>query len=261
MLERRRPSPARRISQATWELVRSLIEQDWSPEQVSGWLFREQDVCVSHEWIYQRIYQDKREGGGLHHHLRSQKKRRKRYGTYSRRGKMQGCRSIEERPKIVEHRRRLGDWEADTITGARHKAAIVSLVERKSRLVLLKKVARKTAAAVAQAILELLAAFSGKVHTVTSDNGREFANHEQIAAQLKARFYFAHPFASWERGTNENMNGLVRQYFSKSCDFRTITDAEVEHVIERLNTRPRKTLGFRTPQPVFFKQQSVALQC
>ena len=163
------------------------------------------------------------------------------------------------RPKIVEQRKRLGDWEADTIIGTQHKEALVSLVERKSRFVLLKKVARKTAVMVEQAIIELLAAFSDKVHTLTSDNGREFANHQQIASQLKARFYFAHPFAAWERGTNENTNGLVRQYFSKNCDFTIITDAEVEHVVQRLNTRPRKTLGFRTPQQVFFKQSSVAL--
>lgn len=261
MQKRRRLSHLPRICSTTWKLIESLVEQDWSPEQVSGWLFKEHCVRVSHERIYQHIYGDKTEGGMLYQHLRCQKKRRKRYGSYSRRGQMPGCRSIDKRPKIVEARSRLGDWEADTIIGRQHKEALVSLVERKSRLVLLKKVARKTAGMVEQAIIELLAAFSGKVHTLTSDNGREFANHQQIAAHLKARFYFAHPFAAWERGTNENANGLVRQYFSKNCDFTTITDAEVEQVMQRLNTRPRKTLGFRTPQQVFFKQSPVALQC
>ncbi len=137
--------------------------------------------------------------GALHHHLRCRKQRRKRYGTHSRRGLIPNRTSIDERPKVVEAKQRVGDWEADTIIGRGHRSAIVSLVERKSKLVRLCKVERKSAEQVAQASLELLSPLSDKVHTITSDNGGEFAQHERIAAGLGARFYFAHPYASWER--------------------------------------------------------------
>ena len=252
---------ATRIDAATWLQVESLLRQDWSPEQISGHLKRELKLSLSHERIYQHIYTDKAAGGDLHHHLRCQKKRRKRYGSYDRRGHIPQRVSIEERPQIVETRGRIGDWEADTIIGQNHHHALVSLVERKSKLTLLKKVERNTAEAVEQAISQLLRPLAAQVHTITSDNGREFSNHQAIATQLQAHFYFAHPYASWERGTNENTNVLVRQYFPKKSDFSKIDDAELERVMERLNTRPRKTLGFKTPNQVFFKHQSVALRC
>ncbi len=252
---------ATRIAQATWLEVEALLLKDWSPQQVSGYLGREQKQSLSHERIYQHIYADKAAGGDLHRHLRCQKKRRKRYGSYDRRGQIPQRISIEERPKIVETRRRIGDWEADTIIGQKHQQAIVSLVERTTKLCLLKRVARNTAEAVEQAMRELLQPVTAQVHTITSDNGREFSHHQAIATQLRANFYFAHPYASWERGTNENTNGLVRQYFPKKSDFSKISDEEIERVMERLNTRPRKTLGFRTPNQVFFKHQPVALRC
>jgi IS30 family transposase len=248
-----------RISAATWALIESLLRQDWSPEQVSGWLSKEKSVGVSHERIYQFIYADKARGGTLFHHLRCRKRRRKRYGSYDRRGQLPNCRSIEERPQIVEQRKRLGDWEADTIIGQNHQQAILSLVERKSKLCLLKKVARNTALAVEQAIEELLRPLAAKVKTITSDNGREFANHQSVEKKLKARFYFAHPFAAWERGTNENTNGLVRQYFPKGSDFSKITEQDIQRAMARLNNRPRKRLNYRTPQRVFFKEQKIAL--
>lgn len=248
-----------RISTATWALIESLLYQDWSPEQVSGWLIKEKHESVSHESIYQYIYADKAAGGALFHHLRCRKRRRKRYGSYDRRGRMPHCRSIEERPKIVEERKRLGDWEADTIIGQHHRGAIVSLTERKSKLCLLKKVERNTAEAVEQALEELLRPITAKVKTITSDNGREFANHQSIEKKLKATFYFAHPFAAWERGTNENTNGLVRQYFPKGSDFSKLTEADINRATMRLNNRPRKGLNYRTPQQVFFKQQKIAL--
>ena len=235
------------------------MRQDWSPEQVSGWLLKEKRLQVSHERIYQYIYSDKATGGTLFQHLRCRKKRRKRYGSYDRRGQLPNCRSIEQRPKVVEQRRRLGDWEADTIIGQNHRAAIVSLVERKSKLCLLKKVERNTAASVEQAIEELLRPLAAKVYTITSDNGREFANHQSVAKKLKANFYFAHPFAAWERGTNENTNGLVRQYFPKGSDFSKITERDIQRATARLNNRPRKRLNYRTPQGVFFKEQRIAL--
>jgi IS30 family transposase len=189
--------------------------------------------------------------------LRCQKVRRKRYRRYDRRAPLQGRCRIENRPKIVEATRRLGDWEADTIIGRVHQQAIVSLVERKSKFVRLQKVRRNTAELVGQAVREQLQPL--QVHTITSDNGREFAHHQRIAQQLQANFYFAHPYASWERGLNENTNGLVRQYFPKKSDFSKITDRQINKVVEQLNNRPRKTLGYRTPNEVFFKQPLVAL--
>ena len=161
-------------------------------------------------------------------------------------------------------RSRLGDWEADTIVGKGHQQAIVSLVERKSnksKMTLLAKVEHATAEAVEAAIARLLQPLAQRVHTITSDNGREFARHQQIASKskLQADFYFAHPYASWERGLNENTNGLVRQYFPTGSDFTSITEESIEHVMQRLNHRPRKTLGFITPHQVFYEPSSVAL--
>jgi transposase, IS30 family len=257
--ERKLKHVAIRIEPQTWALVESQLRQDWSPEQVSGWLKGERHLSVSHERIYQYIYTDKARGGSLHQHLRCRKQRRKRYGSYERRGHIKGCRSIEERPKVVETKRRLGDWEADTIIGAHHKEAIVSVVERKSKLCFLKKVTRNTAEAVARALEELLQPVQEKCHTITSDNGREFADHRAIAASLQAGFYFAHPYASWERGLNENTNGLVRQYFPKKSDFSKIKDLDVQRAMDRLNNRPRKRLGYKTPNQVFFKQKPIAL--
>lgn len=254
---RRRLRVALRIESQTWQQVESLLRQEWSPAQISGRLQLEHQPAVSHERIYQHIYADKRAGGTLHLHLRCQKARRKRYGRYDRRAQLQGRRSIETRPKIVEAKRRRGDWEADTIIGRGHQQAIVSLVERKSKLTRLEKVTRNTAELVGQAIREQLQPLV--VKTITSDNGREFAQHQRIARHLKADFYFAHPYASWERGLNENTNGLVRQYFPKKSDFSKITDRQIKKVVERLNNRPRKTLGYKTPNEVFFKQPLVAL--
>ena len=244
-----------RSAAATWRLVASLLRQEWSPEQIAGRLRREGRARLSHERIYQHIYADKAKGGTPHQHLRCRKVRRKRYGSYSRRGQLPNRTGIEQRPEVVAAKRRIGDWEADTIIGKGHTAALVSLVERKSKLTRLGCVARPTAAAVARAAVTLLMPVAAKVCTITSDNGREFAQHQEIAAELGARFYFAHPYASWERGVNENTNGLVRQYFPKDLAFTSITDAQVRRAQERLNNRPRKTLGYRTPNEVFFKEQ------
>jgi IS30 family transposase len=249
--QRRRKANARRIPAETWAQIDAKIRQDWSPEQISGWLKKNTDTVVSHEWIYQHIYLDKRNGGDLHIHLRCQKKRRKRVGSYDRRGKIPNQVSIDERPEIVEKRARLGDWEADTMIGTGKQGAIVTLVDRKSRLTLLKQVSRRTATAVEQAILELLRPFQERTHTITCDNGKEFASHQRIAQKLQARVFFAHPYSSWERGTNENTNGLIRQYFPKGSDFSAITDDQISFVKERLNHRPRKCLDFQVPAMVF----------
>jgi IS30 family transposase len=248
-----------RIAWDTWQLVEQLLRQEWSPEQIAGWLKRTKQPTVSHECIYLYVYAEKRRGGTLHQHLRSQKKQRKRYSGYIRRGQIPNRISIEKRPQIVANKSRFGDWEADTIVGARHKGGILSVVERKSKLVRLRKLTTKAAAEMKDNAIELLAPLASKVHTITVDNGKEFCEHELIAAGLQARIYFAHPYSSWERGLNENTNGLVRQYFPKKYDFTKITDQELQQVEDRLNNRPRKTLGYKTPNEVSFKQRSVAL--
>jgi IS30 family transposase len=248
-----------RIAWQTWQQVEQFLRQDWSPEQIAGRLKLTQQPTVSHECIYLYIYAEKRRGGTLHQHLRSQKKQRKRYSGYIRRGQIPNRTSIDKRPKIVASKSRFGDWEADTIVGARHKGGILSAVERKSKLTRLRKLATKGAAEMKDNTIELLTPLAAQVHTITVDNGKEFCEHELIAAGLHARIYFAHPYASWERGLNENTNGLVRQYFPKKSNFADITNSDLERVAELLNNRPRKTLGYRTPNEVFFKERSVAL--
>lgn len=249
--ERRKSKIKPRISDDTWLVVKQLISMDWSPEQISLWLKSFCAVSISHEWIYQYVLQDKAAGGDLYRHLRCQKQRRKRYGSYNHRGQLIGRISIDERPAIVDRRSRIGDWELDTIIGKNHQQAIVSLTERKSRYTLIKKVGRKTAQCVSDAIIELLSPFASWVHTLTSDNGKEFADHKNIADKLNAKFFFAHPYASWERGLNENTNGLIRQYFPKGSDFTTITQKEIDQAMDKLNNRPRKCLGMKTPNQVF----------
>src|SRR5918993_3151638 len=226
-----------RITWQTWQEVERLLRQDWSPDQISGHLKRAQQPSVSHEWIYLYVYADKRRGGTLHRHLRSQKKHRKRYSGYIRRGQIPNRTWIDKRPQIVARKGRFGDWEADSIIGARHKGGILSLVERKSKLTRLRKLATKAAAEMKDNSIELLAPLAAKVHTITVDNGKEFCEHELIATGLHARIYFAHPYASWERGLNENTNGLVRQYFPKKYDFARFTDQDLQLVEDLLNNR------------------------
>ena len=249
----RRAKNARTIDDATWQFAQERLMLQWSPEQISG------HAAISPETVYQRVYADKRAGGLLWENLRCQKQRKKRYGKIDRRGRVPDRLSIGDRPAIVETRSRIGDWEADTVIGKNHEQAIVSIVERKTGFTLIHKVERKTALAVSQAMIGLLKPHRKKVRTITSDNGKEFAEHEEIAYTLKAGFCFAHPYSSWERGTNENTNGLIRQYFPKNRDFTTITQQEIDRAMERLNNRPRKRLGYKTPNQVFFKS-GVALQ-
>lgn len=256
----RRPRARRHIQPQTWAWIETQLRQDWSPEQITLWMETYRADRVSHEWIYQYIYADKRAGGDLHSHLRCQKKRRKRYGAAERRGQITQRVSIEQRPKIVAARTRLGDWEADTVLGTKSSYALVTLVERKSRFTLLKKIQRRTAAAAKAAIVHLLQPYPLKTLTITCDNGKEFADHQAIAAELNTAVYFAHPYASWERGTNENTNGLLRQYFPKGSDFSKITAEQVQWAQNRLNKRPRKCLSIRTPEMVFFNLTDVALE-
>ena len=262
-LRRRYDKAQPRIGNPVWQLVEALIRDEWSPEQIVGRVEMEQGVSISHEWIYQHVYTDKRSGGNLYRFLRCQKVRRKRYGLYSRRGTIPNQVSIDERPAIVDAKRRFGDWEGDTVIGKSHRGALVTLVERKSLYTVIRSVIHKTAAAVRAAVVDGLTPYIDRVHTITYDNGREFADHEGMASDLETRIYFAHPYASWERGLNENTNGLIRQYFPKDRDLRTVTTREIEKAMDKLNHRPRKSLGYRTPYEVFFNTRTsltVALQ-
>lgn len=254
-----------RVAAETWAIVAVKLAETWSPEQISGHLKVNGQATVSHEAIYQHIYADKRAGGTLHRALRCQKVRRKRYGGRERRGTIPNQVSIDLRPAVVAERGRFGDWEGDLVIGAGQKQALVTLNERTSRYTLIAHVPKKTAQAVSDAMVSMLTPFAACVHTLTTDNGKEFAQHERIAKQLGADFFFAHPYASWERGANENMNGLIRQFFPKKMAFESITLGDIELAMHRLNHRPRKCLGFKTPHEVFMKQlhsrhNAVALQ-
>ncbi len=250
--ERRRGKVKAKISPTTWSDIEAAIEQQWSPQQISGRRALEGKPRASHEWIYQHIYGDKRRGGTLHEHLRCRRKRKKRYGAYAKRGVLVNQISIDQRPALVHEKTRLGDWEVDSVIGKGHHQSIVTMVERKSKLLRMRKLEQKTgsltSAAICAALQDLV------VHTITSDNGREFSEHEQMAHKLKADFYFCHPYSSWERGVNENTNGLIRQYFPKQTAFASITERDIKEAQEKLNHRPRKTLGYRTPHEVYFQE-------
>lgn len=255
-----------RISERVWAEVDEKLASGWSPEQISGRLALEggnkSRAAISHEWIYRHIYRDKQAGGTLYLNLRGRKQYRKRYGRYDKRGSLVNQTSIEQRPKIVDKKTRFGDWELDTVLGKRpQKKVIVTMTERKSKLLRMKMISRRKGDLVKDAVCQKLAGLV--VKTLTSDNGREFSEHQAIAKALNASFYFCHPYASWERGLNENTNGLIRQYFPKNSLWDNISQSRILKVQETLNNRPRKSLGFRTPNELFFKHHqqliSVAL--
>lgn len=234
----------------------ALLRLQWSPEQVASRL------PVSHETLYQHVYADKTQGGTLWKNLRCQKQKRKRYASgRDRRGQIPNRRPLSERPAHIEGRKQVGHWECDTVIGANHEQAIVTVVERKSGYAVMAKVSNKTADLVGQAIIKALTPFEARVKTLTYDNGKEFCGHALIDEALNSTGYFARPFASWERGTNENFNGLLRQYVPKKRPMKNINDEEIKMIENRLNNRPRKRLGFRTPAEVFHQSLSrVALR-
>lgn len=196
--------------------IKELIEQQLSPEQVAGYLLEHRGISLHHETIYQLIYEDKKAGGTLYKQLRiMSKKYRKRYGSYDSRGQIKNRVSIDDRPQIVDNKERIGDWEGDTVIGKGRKSALLTLVERKTLYTMIFRLTGKQAALVAQTAVSGMKELAETIHTITLDNGLEFAHHEQIAVGLKADIYFAHPYSSWERGINENTNGLIRQYFPK----------------------------------------------
>lgn len=229
-------------------VIESKLRLEWSPEQVSGWLLEEHEQLISHETIYLHIWANKRAGGDLYQHLRRQgKKYDKRRNGKSTRGQIKNRVSIDDRPGIVDDKSRIGDWEIDTMIGKGHSGALVTIVERVTKFTVSAQVNSKSADDVTEATIALLRPFKDVVHTITADNGKEFAYHEKISKALSTDVYFAHPYSSWERGLNENTNGLIRQYFPKNTDLKTVTNMAVKKAINLLNSRPRKDLGFKTP--------------
>lgn len=244
-----------------WILVESyLTEQQWSPEEISGYLKKNTEHRVSHEAIYLHIYQDKDRGGLLYKELRQgHRKRRRRKNTKDRRGMIKGRVGIEKRPEIVEEKTRLGDLEMDTVIGRPGGPVLVTMVDRLSKYTFIGLAASKQADDVSAVIYELLKDFKGVIKTATYDNGKEFAYHEMLNEMLHIDSYFARPYHSWERGLNENTNGLIRQYFPKRSDFRELTPNDVLRVQNLLNSRPRKTLDYATPHDIFLAQPQLAL--
>ena len=244
---------ARQFSTTEWQLVEIYLRLHLSPQQVSDRLALEGRLVISTESIYQYAYANKALGGDLVTYLRCQKVRRKRYASgHERRGVLKNRIGIEHRPAVVDLKNRIGDWEGDTVIGKGHKGALVTLVERKSRYTLAHPLTSKHSDGVTQAIIELLRPHRKVCKTLTFDSGKEFAEHEFIADCLGAKVYFAHPYCSWERGLNENTNGLLRQFFPKKSSLLKVTKAQVDEAVYRLNHRPRKCLGYRTPHEVFY---------
>ena len=246
---------ARRINEADWNQVADYIRLDLSPQQAIERLHLEQgrQRQISHETVYQHLYARHKMGCSLIKHLRGQKPYRKRYGSgEQRRGAIKNRVSIDDRPDIVNQKVRLGDWEGDTIIGKHQQGVVITLVDRASRFTLAERRHSKHAKGVTQSIRRLFAPHQDKCHTVTFDNGKEFALHAELRTHLQVAVYFAHPYCSWERGLNENTNGLLRQYFPKNTNFKTIHQQELQRAVDKLNHRPRKCLGYRTPYEVFY---------
>mgnify|MGYP001125478793 CR=1 FL=1 len=230
-------------------LIDSKIKEKWSPEQISGWLNEDHCISISYETIYQHIWSDKRSGGHL---FKSLRRKGKAYQSRSKdkqagRGFIKNRISIDERPQVVEDKSRIGDWEIDLVIGKGHSGALVTIVERKTSFTVSTRVDDKSAKTVTAATIALLAPFKDAVLTITADNGKEFAYHEEMTKHLECGVYFADPYCSWQRGLNENTNGLLRQYWPKSTDFKKVSQSEVQGVIVKLNDRPRKKLIYQTP--------------
>jgi transposase, IS30 family len=241
----------RRFKADDWALVLSCLKQQWSPEQISGTLKRDGRLYISHESIYRHIWHDKRHGGTHYKLLRQAgKKRRKRYGAYDSRGRLAGKRHISERPSAVEDRYQFGHWEIDTVLGA-GRPCVVTLVERTIGYVLIGKLRARSVAELNRATIHLISSAPLPVHTITADNGTEFHGYSDIEAATGTRFYFANPHHSWERGTSENTNGLLRQYLPKRKSMARLSQAHCDRIAAKLNDRPRRRLGFRTPRECY----------
>ena len=234
------------------EVVESLLKRKWSPEQISGHLGRERLLSISHETIYRHVWSNRHQGGNLHRHLRcAVKQRRKRHNSNDSRGRLAGKRHISERPAAVETRRRIGHWEIDTVVGASTKDCVVTLVERKTGYVFIGKLAARSMYEMSRRVRMLMRRAIGRFETITADNGTEFHDYASIEAATGIRFYFATPYHSWERGSNENFNGLLRQYLPKRTSMAHVTQRQCDTIAHKLNARPRKRLQYRTPEECF----------
>jgi transposase, IS30 family len=245
-----------RVSDDTRQWVEEKLLRQWSPEQISKRMEMELSETVSHEWIYQMVYEDRKAGGSLHFHLRwGRRKRKKRFGGRDKRGEIPNRVSIEKRPEVINNRDRIGDFEGDTIIGKSHKGKLLTLVDRKSRFTLIEKLEDKSADVTQSAIVDSIRASDQPFLSITLDNGKEFARHEDITKTTGVPIFFAHPYSSYERGTNENTNGLIRQYFPKDFDLSQLSRPKVKRVENLLNHRPRKVLGFKTPFEYHYNQK------
>lgn len=244
-----------RFSVKQWQQVFRLLRQQWSPEQIAGRLRLCNDFTISHETIYSRIWRDKAAGGELWQHLRcATKLRRKRRNSYDSRGRLAGKRHISERPAIVERRTRTGDWEVDTVVGVGARDCVATLVERRTGFTMLGKLANRTSHGMTRRLSWLIRRRPDRFRTVTADNGTEFHDYRAVEKNTGVTFYFATPYHSWERGTNENLNGLLRQYLPKRSSLADLSQEQCDAIADRLNSRPRKRLGYRTPQECFYER-------
>jgi len=241
------------ITEFGWHYIAYLIRSYWSPEQINGRLtIMGWGDVPSHESIYKYIYEDKASGGELHKFLRCKKVRKKRYGScYERRGSIKHRHSIHERTVVADNRERIGDLEGDTIVGHNHTGYLLTLVDRKSRVTKIRPSGTKHAQIITELTLDALDSLP--VNTITYDNGKEFAEHYHVSERLNIQTYFADPYSSWQRGTNENTNGLIRQFFPKKMSFEKITRKQTDYVENLLNNRPRKILDYATPLEVQFR--------
>ncbi len=248
-IKRQKEKPKKiRFTKEIQQTVEFLLKEDYSPEQIVGTLKKQNISTVSIERIYQHIWTDKKRKGTLHLHLRNQgRKYRKRGNSKDNRGIIKNRIGIEKRPNIVEKRSRFGDLEIDLIIGKKHNQAILTICDRASGMLKMRKVKSKQATVVSEALVEELKDWKPYIKTITADNGKEFANHEYVAEKLGVDYFFARPYHSWERGSNENLNGLIRQYFKKSNDFTTISMEQVKEIEKKLNSRPRKRFKFENP--------------
>ena len=238
--------------------IHDLLWKDFTPEQIAGRLALEGKITLHHDSVYRYIYQDKASGGTLYKKLtRACKKYKKRYGSYDKRGQLVNRISIDERPDIVDTKSRIGDWEGDTVIGKGRKNAFVTMVERKTLFTVVKRIESKHADITTDALISSMKPLQSHILTITLDNGKEFAQHEKIGKKLNADVYYAHPYSSWERGINENTNGLLRRYFPKGTDFMTLSEEEIEDVVYKLNHRSRKTRGYKTPHELFTGQSEI----
>jgi IS30 family transposase len=249
---RRRARRRSWFSPEQWSRVESMLKQKWSPEQISGSLREEGAWCISHEAIYRHILRDKRTGGSLYKSLRIMPKlRRKRYNSKDSRGVLPGKRHISERGEAIESRLQFGHWEGDTVIGQDKHHCILTLLERKTGYAIIKKLSARTAAQTTLAISAALTEQRGRLHTLTLDNGTEFHNYKELEENFPLICYFATPYHSWERGSNENLNGLIRQYLPKGICMSTLTQKECDWIANELNNRPRKRHEYKTPKEIY----------